>query len=107
MYCYQCGANAGASAESCPACGTVLKESVAGQHLPGSSDARILELRAKLSDLESRLPSSRVIDPDFWPRALALFGHQMAAILAIYAVSLIVGVALVLVVALVSRLGGV
>ena len=39
----------------------------------------------KLEALERRLPNSNIIHPGFWRRAFAVWGHQLAAVLLLYA----------------------
>lgn len=47
---------------------------------------QIEELRERVRALEQRLPDTNVISPKFWTRALAIFGHQLALSLIIWAV---------------------
>jgi hypothetical protein len=46
---------------------------------------KVAELTARLSELESKLPDTNILSVKFWPRAFAVFGHNMAITSVIYA----------------------
>ena len=109
MYCSKCGADAGTSPAFCPSCGVAFAAEAnapAATHTPESRElARLKELRAKLSELEAKLPATNVLNAKFWPRAFAVLGHNLAAILVIYLAIFVVAIAVAIVVALVGAAG--
>ena len=48
-----------------------------------NSKIRTLEMR--IESLNAQIPNSNIVSPKFWTRALAVFGHQMAIVLVMYA----------------------
>ena len=90
MYCSTCGTEAGNAQKFCSSCGNALDggASAIGQQTGDAQSrdfAKVTELRAKLSELEAKLPTTNVLNAKFWPRAFAVLGHNLAAILVIYA----------------------
>ena len=49
-------------------------------------NSRIAELESRFSEFETMLPESNIINQNFWTRALAVFGHQLAIGLIIYGI---------------------
>jgi uncharacterized membrane protein YhaH (DUF805 family) len=49
-------------------------------------NSKIRDLKMRLVSFETRIPDSSIISHSFWSQALAVFGHQMAIALVIYAI---------------------
>ena len=74
--CTHCSETLPEGAIFCPKCGQ-----------PVAGDAATSEnLLARVEALEQRLPHSKVVDPRFWPRAVAIWGHVAAITAFIYGV---------------------
>ena len=58
-----------------------------------SVDEKLTYLFRRIEDLESGLPQSDIIHPNFWKRAWTVFGYNFATALIIYGV--ILGIALI------------
>jgi hypothetical protein len=74
MFCSRCGQAVTVSAIFCAHCGQRLADS--GEAPP--------DLQARIAALEGRLPDSDVIDPRFWTRARAIWGHSVAVTALLY-----------------------
>src|SRR4051794_14844325 len=79
MFCDNCGSEALNSQKSCSVCGAGL-----GLQEKTDSNIRVAELKTRLAALESKLPNSKIINVKFWPRAFAVFGHNMAVVGILY-----------------------
>jgi hypothetical protein len=61
-------------------------------------------LEVRVAALEARLAQSNLHSPKFWSRAFAVFGHQLSAVLAIYAVLFVLGLIFLLFAAVIGKL---
>jgi hypothetical protein len=44
----------------------------------------VQRLEARIAALEARLPRTNIISPNFWMRALAVWGHELACVGVLY-----------------------
>ena len=58
----------------------------AGNREIATLNSKIRALESRLDNLEFRIPNSNIVSNSFWSRALAVFGHQMAIGLVMYAI---------------------
>jgi hypothetical protein len=72
--------------------GTTSPEAAGNREL-AMLNSKIRELEMRLINVDARIPNSNIVSPNFWSRALAVFGHQMAIGLVMYAI--IFGIAIV------------
>jgi hypothetical protein len=61
-------------------------------------------LDARVAALEARLAQSSLHSPKFWSRAFTVFGHNLSAVLAIYAVLFVLGLIFLLFATLIGKL---
>jgi hypothetical protein len=61
-------------------------------------------LEARVGALEARLAQSNLHSLKFWSRAFTVLGHQLSAVLAIYAVVFVLGLILLLFATLIGKL---
>ena len=59
-----------------------------------------LTLEARVAELERRLARSNLHSPKFWARAFAVLGHNLTAVLAIYAVFFVIALVIMLIAAM-------
>ena len=108
MYCPKCGAEAGDTQSFCIACGGAIHRAAP---VPGSEPetasspamAKLQELRARLAEVEVRVPKTNVLSPKFWTRAFAVLGHNLSAVLVIYAGVIVIAMVIGFVAALAFR----
>jgi len=91
MYCGKCGAEAANSQQFCSECGSAFDWQANSPGLASAAatkidSSKIAELNARLSGIESSLPQTNILSVKFWPRAFAVFGHNMAISGLIYGV---------------------
>lgn len=93
--CSDCGATVSADDKICPHCGADLTEVIddsAKSIKPHSdfnqmnNDDKISYLLQRLNDLENKIPKTKIISPNFWTRAWAVYGHNLATGLIVGAV---------------------
>lgn len=75
MVCSQCGETSQADAAFCAKC---------GQRLSTSGPPPADDLAMRVAALEARLPQTNILSPRFWPRAIAVWGHNIAVIAVLY-----------------------
>ena len=108
MYCAKCKITAEDEHVYCHRCGGALvaeESSVASE--PSGRDAdvnEILSIKLRLADIEARLPMSNVVSKRFWPRAFAVYGHVLAAHLAVVGVILAVALVFAAVISMIELL---
>ena len=54
------------------------REGLAAHDYLDELDRRLRHLQDQIFDIEAKLPQSKIIHPDFWPRACAVAGHLLA-----------------------------
>ena len=111
MHCAKCGKLAAADDAFCSGCGSPLdRQAPVPSGRATSSDPSTPPqtadgaLEARVAALEHRLPNSNIISKKFWSRAFAVLGHDVSAILAIYAVIFAVALVFMLIGAIISGL---
>jgi hypothetical protein len=65
--------------------------------------AKVRQLEMRLHDLEARIPNSNIVSHNFWSRALAVFGHQLAIGLLFYAIIFAIAIVFGILGAIVGR----
>ena len=88
LSCVSCGAAITLGAKFCAVCGTSVPEPGAATELI-SIRSEIHALRHELEDLRRGAPKTSLLSDDFWTRALAVFGHNMAIGAILYVVVLV------------------
>jgi len=82
MFCSKCGIAVLGTQNFCTSCGFSLKsgsDAANGQRGVIDLDEKTLdELSRRISEVEAKLPKTRVLNKKFWPRALAVYGHSIA-----------------------------
>jgi len=88
LSCASCGAAIILGAKFCAVCGMSVPEPDAATELI-SIRSEIRALRHELEDLRRGAPKTGLLSDDFWTRALAVFGHNMAVGAILYLVVLV------------------
>jgi hypothetical protein len=63
-----------------------------------------LTLEARITALETRISCSSLHSPKFWSRAFTVFGHYMAAVVAIYAVLFVIALVFIVIGTIIQHL---
>ena len=58
----------------------------AGNREIAALNSKIRDLEMRLINVDARIPNSNIVSPNFWSRALAVVGLQMAIGLVFYAI---------------------
>ena len=81
---------------------TISPEAVGNREI-ATLNSKIRELEWRLDRLEGRIPNSNIVSPNFWTRAFAVFGHQMAIGLVMYAIIFAIAIVFGILGALIRR----
>lgn len=85
--CAECGDPVSADDTKCPHCGADLTEIVEDSTKltepqidfdTMTNGDKISYLIKRLNELEQKIPNSKIISPNFWTRAWAVYGHYLA-----------------------------
>ncbi len=92
MNCPQCGVSLSEGEVYCSRCGGNPSEAPtqAEAATTASIQHEMERLAARVAALEASLPNSNLLNRKFWLRAFAVLGHNLSAVLAIYAALFVV-----------------
>lgn len=80
-----------------------MSPEAAGDREIATLNSKIRELERRLDYLEPRIPNSNIVSHNFWSRAFAVFGHQMAIGLLFYAIIFVIAIAFGILGAIIGR----
>jgi hypothetical protein len=84
-YCPQCGKQVDAAIMS-----ATTTQAATPSNLSNAADNMLLaDVNRRLSELEKKIPNTRILAQGFWTRSWAVFGHTLVPTIFIYAVMFI------------------